>query len=495
VKPVLTSYRPPVSLDPFLHALDAGRRRSGAQGRQVLVSYVEQVPFLDPLAVYATARPGTARLFWHHQDQLVQSAPVQAIAGIGAAHSLQAQGAGRFEAIKSAWRDLRSDAVVTTADRETLAGEMPAWGAGPLLLGGFSFDPLRPPTDDWQAFPDARFNLPRFAVAGVDGRTWLTTNVLVDAGTDCQTLALDVWHDRQSLLDHARAWRPATQPHDVAPRNAVDTLLAEDWQATVERTAHEIRGGRFTKVVLARQARVEAPETPFDAAATLADLRSIYPNAFIFAFTFPEAGGDRTFLGATPERLVHLHDHVVETSSLAGSIRRGTTAEQDVALGAALLRDEKELTEHAVVADMLREALSPLCSDLSVPYPPTLLRLANVQHLFTPIRGTLRNGQSILDLVERLHPTPAVGGFPRREALAAIREREQFDRGWYAGSIGWLDGDDEGEFAVAIRSALLDESKHEALLFAGCGIVGHSNAAAEYAESRLKMQAMLSALR
>jgi isochorismate synthase len=275
----------------------------------------------------------------------------------------------------------------------------------------------------------------------------------------------------------------------------VDALPPEEWQAIVERTAGEIRQGRFAKVVLARQASVPAADAAFDAPATLAALRATYGGGFVFAFTFPEAGADRTFLGATPERLVHLHDQIVETSSLAGSIRRGATPEEDDALGAALLQDEKELTEHAVVAEMLRDALAPLCRGLSVPYPPTLLRLANVQHLFTPIQGALRNGQTILDLVERLHPTPAVGGFPSREALAIIREREQLDRGWYAGPVGWLDAEDEGEFAVAIRSALLDASRREALLFAGCGIVGHSNAAAEYAESRLKMQAMLSALR
>jgi isochorismate synthase len=497
----------PVSLEPFLRALDRGRRRARAQGRRILVSYAEPVPHLDPLAVYAAARPGTVRLFWHHQHRLLENAPQQTIAGIGVTQTLQAEGAGRFDAIKSAWCELRSGAVV-----ERSTGDAPAWGAGPLLLGGFSFDPLHPATDTWQGFPDARFTLPRFGVAGVDGSTWLTTNVLVDAGTDCQARAYDITRERQALIDRARSSGAATPAGKENPAwletpglgngrdiesglIAVDTLPAEDWQALVERTANEIRQGQFAKVVLARQARVAAPEAPFDATATLAALRTTYAGGFIFAFTFPEACSDRTFLGATPERLVHLHDRVVETSSLAGSIRRGATPVEDFALGTALLDDEKERTEHAVVADMLRQALAPLCSDLSVPFPPILLRLANVQHLFTPIRGTLRNGQTILDLVERLHPTPAVGGFPRREALAVIREREQLDRGWYAGPVGWLDENDEGEFAVAIRSALLDGIRREALLFAGCGIVAHSNATAEYAESRLKMQAMLSALR
>ncbi len=621
-----------VSAEPLVDLLLQGSRRARAAGRRILVSYAEPAPALDPLAVYAAAPAGTVRLFWHHQDRLVDGASGQALAGIGAVHTIEARGGGRFEDVKKAWRDLRLDAIV-----ETSTGEAPPWGAGPLLLGGFSFDPQRPSTGTWRGFPDARFTLSRFTVASAGGRTWVTTNMLVDGEEDCEALTQDTLRERHLVLDRARAWhpeaairalasadtdapafapdavdgRPAGIPvpgthgglaayrgsapdhgpaqihgtaaealpaggraanggsapdhgpaqihgtaaealpaggraaksglaaggaagdgtvakpaarlwavDDPAPERsvergagahgnveraghassaaalvAVDALPAAEWQAIVGRTAAEIRAGRFAKVVLAREARVAAAETAFDAAATLDALRSTYRAGFVFAFTFPEGGADRTFLGASPERLVHLHDRVVETSSLAGSIRRGATPEEDDALGAALLRDEKERTEHAVVTETLREALAPLCRGLSVPAVPTLLRLANVQHLFTPIRGVLGNGQTILDLVERLHPTPAVGGFPRDVALAVIRAREQIDRGWYAGPVGWIDEEGEGEFAVAIRSALLDDSKREALLFAGCGIVGHSNPAAEYAESRLKMQAMLSALR
>ena len=537
VLPVRTSSCPSVSADPLAPLLQDGARRARALGRPVLVSYAEPIPVVDPLAVYATARPDTVRLFWHHQDRLVDGAPGQALAGIGVAHSIEARGAGRFDAVKKAWHDLRLGAIV-----ETATGEAPAWGCGPVLLGGFSFDPERPSTPAWRGFADARFTLPRFTVAGAQGRAWLTTNAVVDGDEDCPALVQHTLVERRALLDRAHAAGPArsaatnppasirtAQPvHAAAPaRQAatretpvpdpsestgqrvmdrrvpdldetpvpVDALPGTAWQAIVERTAGEIREGRFAKVVLARQARVTAPDAPFDASATLAELRSTYPGGFVFAFTFPVAGADRTFLGATPERLVRLHHGIVETSSLAGSIRRGATPEEDAALGVQLLNDEKERTEHAVVAEMLSDALAPLCRGLSVPSAPTLLRLATVQHLFTPIRGALRNGQTVLDLVERLHPTPAVGGFPRFEALAAIRDREQLDRGWYAGPVGWLDGEGDGEFAVAIRSALLDASGCDALLFAGCGIVGHSNPAAEYAESRLKMQAMLSALR
>jgi isochorismate synthase len=203
------------------------------------------------------------------------------------------------------------------------------------------------------------------------------------------------------------------------------------------------------------------------------------------------------FLGASPERLVRLHGGLLATSCLAGSIGRGADADADQALGARLLSSAKDLTEHAVVSEMLAESLAPICESLEVAPQPGLLRLSNVQHLYTPIHGTLAlrpdgTRPCILDLVARLHPTPAVGGYPRSEALALIRRLEQLDRGWYAGPVGWLDHYGEGEFAVAIRSALLRAG--EANLFAGCGIVGNSDPESEYRESCLKLKAMLGAL-
>jgi isochorismate synthase EntC len=157
-----------------------------------------------------------------------------------------------------------------------------------------------------------------------------------------------------------------------------------------------------------------------------------------------------------------------------------------------LRSNTKDRIEHAIVVEALREVLSDVCDDLSVADAPELLRVSNVQHLFTPIHGRLRDRLNILQLVERLHPTPAVGGFPRTAALQWMQEREGLDRGWYAGPIGWIDHAGEGEFAVAIRSAILHGS--EAVLYAGCGIVADSDPEQEYAESALKLRPLLSAL-
>jgi isochorismate synthase len=175
--------------------------------------------------------------------------------------------------------------------------------------------------------------------------------------------------------------------------------------------------------------------------------------------------------------------------ALAGSAPRGATEQEDRQEGMELLNSEKNRREHAIVVNMVRSALEDLCSAVQVADTPHLLKLQNIQHLETAITGELLPGHSILEALQELHPTPAVGGFPCEAALAEIRDNEQLDRGWYAGPIGWIDKDGHGEFAVALRSGLIDGSK--ATLFAGCGIVADSEPDSEYAESRLKLKVML----
>jgi isochorismate synthase len=289
-------------------------------------------------------------------------------------------------------------------------------------------------------------------------------------------------------------------------------MPAADWKAVVHSLTREMRRGHLEKLVLARECRVRTPSPrllisasprprvppspappvsrspSFDVPLALKRLRADYPSCFVFAV----ARGDHCFLGATPERLVRLRDGIVSTMCLAGSSARGATEEEDRRLGDALLASQKERAEHAVVVRALSEALADLCDEVAPISTPVLLKVRNIQHLLTTVVGRVADGRTILDLVERLHPTPAVGGYPRETALRLIRERERLDRGWYAGPIGWLDARGEGEFAVAIRSALLRGP--EASLFAGCGIVADSNPDCEYEESCLKLRPMLSAL-
>jgi isochorismate synthase len=208
--------------------------------------------------------------------------------------------------------------------------------------------------------------------------------------------------------------------------------------------------------------------------------------------TFAFARDDSCFIGSTPERLVRLDGRAVRANCVAGSAPRGATEDEDRALGKALLYDKKEQHEHALVVSALREALAPYCADLNVPEEPNLLKMPNVQHLHTPVDGVLRDDLHVLDLVACLHPSPAVGGVPQELTSARIESYEPFDRGWYAGPVGWFDSSGDGEFVVAIRSALLREQ--DVHLYAGCGIVEGSDPEREYAESQLKLEPILWAM-
>ena len=453
-------------------ALDQARRT----GAPVLVSASEPLPWRDPLAFFAGSSPAAHdRVYWEAPNgELI-------LVGIGAARTFAGAGADRFAAITAAWRDL-----LAHAHREAPSAELAGLpGVGPTLLGGFAFDPERPGTAAWTGYPDGLMILPRFLLTCAGGRTVLTTCVVVEAGMDVAVEAARLERERACLLgtpdrvDTATEARPALDVADILP--------AGDWQAAVAGVVADIQAGALEKVVLAREVAVTA-ETVLDPVATLRRLRAGYPDCYVFAV----ARGPRCFLGATPERLVRLADGMVHATCLAGTTRRGADAATDAQLGADLLASAKNREEHAVVRRMLADALAAVCSEVDVPAAPALLRLRNVQHLYTPIRGRLRNGTSLLELVARLHPTPAVGGFPRPAALARIRACEGMDRGWYAGPVGWLDARGDGEFAVALRSALVDGPTARA--FAGCGIMGDSRPDDEYAETQVKLQAVLSAL-
>jgi isochorismate synthase EntC len=186
----------------------------------------------------------------------------------------------------------------------------------------------------------------------------------------------------------------------------------------------------------------------------------------------------RTFVGATPERLVRTDGRSFRTVAVAGTVARGAHAEEDAVLARRLLASEKDREEHAIVVAAIRDLLSPVADSLTVATEPGVMTLRFVQHLVTEIRGTLPEGRGLLALGERLHPTPAVGGDPRDVALALIDEHEGFDRGWYSGPIGWLGADGDGELCVALR----------------CGIVADSDPDAEWEESRIKLRAVVSAL-
>ena len=462
------------------------RKRARAAGRGLLVSVVEPMPAIDGLAALeALAGSAAARPFGGATaDRMYWTRPANgfSLAAFGSAAVLTAAGATRFATIEGEWRTLRDGALVD----DPSAG---APGAGPLLIGGFAFDADPLPNDEWREFPSARMVIPRIQLASDNGAHWLTTNVMVasngepDIGLGALIALRDIVTAAAAPNGKARA--PASSTGLTALAYA-DSRAPASWRAAVAAAVDRIRAGTLEKVVLAREVRATAPRD-FDVTATLRQLRSANRSSFVFGCWRPGSA----FVGASPELLVRNEGRDVSASSLAGSVSRGRTDDEDGALAAGLLASAKDRIEHEIVRRELRDGLAEFCDDVVADDEPSLLTLPQVHHLHTDVRGRLRADHSLLDVLGQLHPTPAVGGAPRGAALEFIRAEEQLQRGWYAAPIGWLQRE-RGEFAVALRSALV--TGNEALLFAGCGIVGDSDPDDEFAESLLKLRPMEMAL-
>jgi isochorismate synthase len=451
-------------LTALANLLAEGRQRAAARGRPVLVSWTERLERVDPLAVFRRGKSVAAeRSFW-------ESPSGMSVAGIGVCVSIPLNSGGA----ERAWREMLSNALI--------GGDQDA-GPGPILLGALPFDAASSVSPPWAPLVARGLMVPTWqvTVSGDDCR--LTINVLVTENID------DTIADRFAATGKwlTRGIRVAEQERiAVGGPLPVCGEPPEEWVNLVKSAKAAIRNGEAEKIVLARSLEMTALET--EPAHVLARLRDRYPVCTLFA----TAHGADCFLGATPERLARLRGGGVQVDALAGTVRRGATPEEDRVLGERLMASPKDRAEHAIVVRTIHEALSECCRDLSVPAEPVLLPLANVQHLHTPLTGRLVTGEGILGLVRRLHPTPAVAGFPRSAALDFLRRHEVLDRGLYAGPVGWLDQHGEGEFAVALRSALL--SGEQATLYAGCGIMALSDPRREWEESCLKLRPMLSVL-
>jgi isochorismate synthase len=442
--------------------LDEAAAVAERSGHAVLACVSQPALQLDAIALFRRASAVDGNVWYWEQ-------PTQAVAmtGAGIAWSLHASGDDRFGDAGRAWKSMTDHAVGDVGDL--------------ICFGGFAFDGARARDEHWRAFGDGEIAVPEFLYLRKGGRARITRCTLV--GPDGTISTPD------SRLDAIPEGNAGQGEHSVPGELALrrDAPDADTWQRAVDALTAAIRDGRIDKVVLAREVVLTA-RTAIDAPSVLAALREAYPACT----TFAARRGGACFLGATPERLVRIDRGRVSVACLAGSSRRGATSDDDAAAGAALVSDPKERSEHDLVLRMILAALAPVCEEIQAPPEPTLMRMQNVQHLHTPIEAALRGDAGVLDLVARLHPTPAVGGVPSDRALDLIGQHEPFDRGWYAGPIGWMDARGNGEFAVAIRSGLV--GGEEARLYAGCGIVRDSEPEREFEESLLKLRPMLCAL-
>jgi len=458
--------------------------RARALGRPVLAQVAVPIPPLDLVTVFERARiAGADRFLW------LRPGARFGLVGIGSAWEAAGRGPSRFATVDAVRRWAQDHAVGDIS--------VPApWGTGPVSLYGFSFAAGGPAAPEWREFPDGWLMVPRVCAARTGDTCWIAASVMVAPNAAASEAAVEQTNGCLGALAEAFDDRPATGAA-IAPGAALEGTpdelemieerpAAPVWREMVGDAARAVRGGHLTKVVLARSVRVRARR--LDIARALRRLAAGNGESTVFAV----ARGAACFLGGTPEPLVRVHDGTLGTAVVAGSAPRGATPEEDRRLGERLLRNGKDLAEHATVVEALHASLASVCATITVSPRPQLLSTNALHHLHTSVAGRLAGPRSILDLVERLHPTPAVGGAPRVAALRWIQDREGWDRGWYAGPLGWTNGAGEGEAAVAIRSALVRDA--EAVLFAGCGIMGDSDPASEYAESTWKLRPMLAAL-
>lgn len=459
----------PAALGGFLAECRAAAARDA---HAKLVSISLPVDALDPLAVLESIFEPGERHFY-----VERPAEGLAIAGAEAVLAVEAAGVARFAAAQRF--------VDETLAHTIAVGDVRAPFAGPHFFTAFSFFDA---VETGEPFAAASVFVPRWQVSQRAGRTMAVANLVVTPEADVAALAAKVLraHAKFGAFDYAAPEFPAAAP-------AVTTELREVgedgfYQASVAHAVQRIAAGEFAKIVVARAKDLTA-SAPLHPLRVLNGLRQRFADCYSFSVA---NGRGQSFIGASPERLLRVEGRVLTTEALAGSAPRGATASEDAALATGLVRSEKDQREHAAVLGSIARRLAPLGVTLAHPERPVLRRFANVQHLHTPIRAELPAGVQLLDVLSRLHPTPAVGGTPRAAALARIREHEAFPRGLYAGAIGWLNAHGDGEFFVGLRSALVNGRM--ARLYAGAGIVAGSSPEKEFAETELKFRAMQDAL-
>ena len=460
-------------LDSFLHGLYA-------EDLPDFATFSFVIDAIDPLAYLEMCwQKNTFQYYWEK--------PVDdfAVAAGGELLNLSASGSDRFNTMHRK--------VLSIRERSAEYSAVPHPYSGMMFLGGFSFyDEIG--GSEWQSFDPASFTVPEWTIVK-DGKFSLLT-LSVEVGRFDTKKELDSYlKERFEEVRKTCDIQPSGEQSEGNMSSVSNQPLPQNgnshyrhWTTSVNSAKQLISEGEFEKIVLARELEVSLTRT---AAPTeiLNRLRSQYTGCYSFLIHKPD---NRTFLGSTPERLGSFRNHLLLTEALAGSIERGETATEDAILEKNLTASTKNRNEHNFVIKDIEQRLSPFARSIERSPHPEIKKLLNVQHLYTPIRAQLSRNTHMLEVIGKLHPTPAVGGYPWEQAAPHLEQLENFNRGWYASPVGWINSKGMGEFAVGIRSGLLSDGK--ARFYAGCGIVADSDADAEWKETNLKLRPMLSAL-
>ena len=462
----------------YLARLGLAVKRARQSGEQTLATIsLELPPQVDPSAVVCASRREDEAWFVFEQPDRGRAA----LATLGEVAHLQASGPDRFSVVAYRWRSLSSSAVADPREGP---------GGGPVAVGGFAFAPEGGGAPHWAGFQSASLIVPEVALTRRASRRGAQD----ERGEVRLTLAAMALPDdlpgdllarsEQRLTELTEQPLALLDPAPTGRYQVASAMPPEHYEAAVAHAVALIEGGEIEKIVLAREVQVHAPQV-YDPAAVFGVLREAFPSCFVFCV----GRGEATLVAASPELLVRREGHRVSTLALAGSTRRSADPAVDDHLGEQLLRNDSYREEHAIVARRIERALRPHAVWVAAAPEPELVRIANIQHLATPIRAQLAAPIEVLELAGLMHPTPAVGGEPAEPAERLIPALEGLDRGWYSGPVGWTDGTGDGEFCVALRCALLRGGV--ARCYAGNGIVRDSNPASELAETEIKLQALL----
>lgn len=445
-----------------------------------LVSISLEISPVDPLAIFQEISEPHHRHFYFEKQEFPTTNEVGksfAILALESVIDYIAAGNQRFSQVQ----DFIQSCLVRTINLNPL--NLPF--SGPHFFCSFTFFPetLTPHS----CFPPATVFLPRWQISRQLDRCTFVANIVLNKTVNVKEIIEEILEKLQKIS--LTTYHPFSIPRYSAKfLKTLDDRHLNHYQNSVEFALRSIHHQPLQKVVLSHAIDVDY-KIPFNLTDSLNNLRLLYPGCYIFSTS---NGQGQTFIGASPERLISLSNQQLVTDALAGSAPRGKTATEDATFGNHLLGSEKDLREHRAVLDFIIERLSGLNLTPHFSPFPHLLQLSNIQHLRTPIYAQVSSQLHLLDILAELHPTPAVAGVPREIALEQIRNAETFDRCLYAAPLGWVDRHGNGEFAVGIRSAVIEG--YRARLYAGAGIVAGSEPEKELAEIKLKFQALLKAL-
>jgi menaquinone-specific isochorismate synthase len=447
------------------------KQQSMIDNHSKVASVTLGIPVVDPLRVmHDLMQPDELHFYIENRDE------GRAIAAINTALTHQSEGIERFAAAQRFTKNWLQHLI-------TEAEHLP-W-AMPQFFGNFTFFDQ----ESTSCFAPATIFLPEWQIIRSQEKYALVANLLVNSQSNSEHLVNKVWQQVQAVnrSQHDCLFFANILPHPLEQWET-EQWETEQFRLAVVAALASIQNQQIHKLVLAHAVDVRSP-LPFQWAHSLHNLRQRHPDCTVFSVG---NGRGQSFIGASPERILSIHNHQLVTDALAGSSSRGRSVIEDTDLAQRLMNSDKERREHQVVVDFIAQRLVDLGLQPTFAHNPKILPLSNIQHLHTPIHAAVPSHIHPLEILASLHPTPAVAGMPREIACQQIRQYENFGRSLYAAPLGWLDAQGNAEFIVGIRSALLDGNC--ARLYAGAGIVKGSDPDQELAEIKLKFQTLLQAL-